>query len=226
MDVFPTELPKGVIKSFIKNDNPIIMDVGCYDGKDGKAIMDYFAQGICYSFECDPRSIKLFESLNKGNKQLFLQKIALTNTIGNVDFHMSDSDTRRHYENQQFWSASSSIKKPKNHLELFPDVQFEKVISVNSITLDAWCDEFLRPNDEIDFIWCDVNGGEEEFLLGGNDTLNRRTKYLYIEFSDRELFENEITKNQICVMLPNFELLSVYNYLGNFGNLLFKNVTI
>ena len=41
--------------------------------------------------------------------------------------------------------------------------------------------------------------------------------------SDKELFENQITKNDIKKLLPSFEELGIYNFLGNYGNVLLRN---
>ena len=84
--------------------------------------------------------------------------------------------------------------------------------------------------DVIDIMWVDVNGGEEGFLDGGIDTINNKVKYLYIEFNavntnnvQTSLYENCITKDDICKKLAKFEEIGVYNFMGNFGNVLLKN---
>lgn len=217
------ELSKQAIFNLIENKiNPIILDVGTYDGKDSLGMSTFFERPKIHCFECDPRSIDLWLSFHRNNRTLKLHDHALSNVDGLIDFHMSDSKTRRHYENQTSWSASSSIKKPKHQLELFPDINFLEPITVKSKKLDTWYKHNI-PGETIDFIWCDVNGGQQDFVLGGIETLTKHTKYLYIEFSDKEMYEGEITKAQLQFMLPFYELLGTYNFLGNFGNILLKN---
>ena len=201
---------------------PIILDIGTYDGADAQAIASMYHECEVHCFEADPRSIDIFLELNRNEEDLYLH----TNAIGNVDdvisFHQSDSTTRRHSHNPNSWSASSSIKKPKEHLTLFPDVEFNNTIQVRCLKLDTWYNNNLK-SQIVDFIWADVNGGEEELILGGVETLSRRVRFLYIEFSDRELYENSINKEKILELLPDFELIDTYNFQGNFGNVLLKN---
>ena len=69
----------------------------------------------------------------------------------------------------------------------------------------------------------DINGAEEDFILGASAVLKYRVRFLYIEFSDKELYEGQITKEKILNLLPDFSLMNIYNFKGNFGNLLLKN---
>lgn len=221
-------LTKIDIHALIGKDSPIILDVGSYDGNDSKLLNELFAgDPLFFCFEPDPRSIALFKKLNSHNCNLYLHEFALTNVNGTIDFYLSDSETRRHYQDQQSWSASSSIKKPKFHLELFPDVTFREKTKVESLRLDDWyAVKLSRSKAIIDFVWADVNGGEEDFVMGGVHTLNACTRYLYIEVSDKELYEGEATRQRILDLLPNFEIVDTFNDLGNFCNILLKNKTL
>ena len=78
-------------------------------------------------------------------------------------------------------------------------------------------------------MWVDVNGGEEGFLEGGINTINNKVKYLYIEFNgvgDKKLYDGCFTKDDILSELPNFKELGVFNFMGNFGNVLLENKTL
>ncbi len=203
---------------------PIILDIGCYDGFDSADLANSLKSCQVHCFECDPRSIELFKHEQANNKQLFLQPYAVCNVDGTVSLTLSDSNTRRHYEFQDSWSASSSIKKPKGHLELFEDVFFyEAPLDVMATKLDTWHAKNL-PGKRIDFIWCDVNGAEEDVVIGGLRTLMQYTRYLYIEFSDKELYEGQVSKNKLLSLFPDyFSEQKIYNFRGNFGNVLLKN---
>lgn len=222
------ELSKLEIKKLIGKEDPIILDIGCYDGKDSVELASLFNSCEIHCFEADFRSIKLFKHINKNTKhKLFLHEIAIGSVDGKINFYLSDSETRRHYKFQKEWSASSSIKKPKVHLELFKDVQFNKKVKVQCCKLDTWCEKKWDwgniNNKIIDLIWCDVNGAEKDLILGGMNVLNNFTRYFYTEFCAKELYEGSLTYRQILKLLPNFNVVSVYNFQGNFGNLLLKN---
>jgi FkbM family methyltransferase len=216
------ELSKIEIATLINVDTPLILEIGAYDGKDSKELCRLLVSPVCFCFEADPRSQELFCKQNKHNN-LILERCAVGNVDGLVDFYKSGSKTRRHKHNKDSWSASSSLRAPKTHLELFEDVFFEEKIQVECIKLDTW---HRRVKHNIDFIWCDINGAEEDLILGGLNALQEHTKLLYIEFSDKELYEGQIKKDRILELLSNFELIGIYNYKGNFGNMLLKNKTL
>jgi FkbM family methyltransferase len=217
------DLSKQAISSLITSDCPIILEIGMYDGEDAREMANTMPSATIYGFECDVRSIALYKSFSNP-KNIILNEVAIGSVNGLVDLFMSDSDVRRHYTDQDNWSASSSIRKPKTHLDLFPDVWFKKTVKVSCVTLDKWHVDNL-PAQTIDFIWADINGAEYDMVLGGQKTLNEYTKYLYVEFSDKELYEGQPKKDNILKLLPNFETIGIYNFRGNFGNILLKNKT-
>ena len=58
------------------------------------------------------------------------------------------------------------------------------------MSLDSYC----RSHElgAVDLIWADIQGAEGEMVRGGLETLSR-TRYLYTEFSDDELYEGQAT---------------------------------
>lgn len=220
-----TEISKEYIADLIGGGREsLILDIGSYDGRDARELKKILPGSDIHCFEVDPRSADLFRRRNLFTlgTDFHLWTFALGKEDGSVNFYQSDSETRRHYSDQNEWSASSSLKKPKNHLQLFPDVNFKKIISIKVVQLDRFYFQTLYPRI-IDFIWCDVNGAEEDVIRGGLNTLMNRTRFLYIEFSDNELYEGQITKDELLRLLPDFEVLEVYNFRGNFGNILLRN---
>ena len=219
------DIDKNILKEKINIDNPIIFDVGTFDGNDSLEFLNLFDNPTIYAFEADDRSINLFNK-HVGDASIQLIKTALADVDGHITFYQSDSNTRKHKRHnfEKTWSASSSIKKPNNHTNIFPDIQFGKSVKVKSAKLDTWITDKNIP--KIDIMWVDVNGGEEEFLSGAIHTITNKVKYLYIEFNavdDRQLYNDCLTKDDIKKKLPNFKELGVYNFMGNFGNVLLEN---
>ena len=204
-----------------------ILDVGTYDGKDSLEFSKLFPNSTIYSFEADKRSVKVFNKIAGNIDNINLVETALSDIDGDIDWYASDSDTRRHYDFEEGWSASSSIKKPDNHLNIFTDVLFNEKSSVKSMRLDTWLNQ-TKDVDEIDIMWVDVYGGEREFIDGALKTLQGKVKYLYIEFNgvkDKKLYEDCLTAEGIKDKLECFEELGIYNFMGNFGNIFLKNTT-
>ena len=221
------EINKIIFKDLFNKKNLTILDVGTYDGRDSLEFSKIFPNSQIYSFEADKRSINLFKKISGNIDNIILVETALSNIDGEIEWYASDSKTRRHYEFQNEWSASSSLKKPDNHLNIFKDIHFYKN-KVKSMKLDTWLSQ--NPNiEQIDIMWVDVNGGEEEFLEGGLNTISNKVKYLYIEFNatnNKKLYKECFTKEDIKSKLPHFEECGIYNFMGNFGNILLKNKLI
>lgn len=217
------EFNKETLKEYIVSDTPTIFDVGCYDGSDSKDFLRVFPKAQIYSFEPDQRSIELFNK-NVKSDNIHLIETAISNVDGTISWYESESETRRHYDDQKSWSASSSMKKPKEHLTTFTDVYFKQPTTVKSKKLDTWYGE--NNVDIIDIMWVDVNGATKEFIEGAVKTLNEKTKILITEFEEVELYEGSSNLEETLKMLPNFEKIKVFNFLGNFGNVILKNNTL
>ena len=196
------DISKKEIKYLIKKDNPTILEIGCNDGKDSLEFLNQFKDIKLFCFEPDPRSIKKF-NMKINDSRCCLNEIALSNKKGKIDFFLSESEIK-----EGEGADSSSLKKPKEHLEKFPWIKFKDKISVATDTLDNWTKK--NKIDLIDFIWADVQGAEKELIEGGIKTLNKKTKYLYTEFYEKELYEGQIGLKKILEMLPNYKIIKIY----------------
>ena len=196
---------KNIFRSLIKNSVPIIFDIGCYDGADSEEFLGLFPGAEIYPFEIDPWAIILFEK----KMSIPLNKIALSNIDGNIDWYSSD-----HH-------ASSSTKKPKEHLNIYRDIHFQNKTTIPSTRLDTWMGG--KDIKEIDIMWVDVNGAEREFIEGATQTLEK-VKYLVMEFCEKELYEGALNLKTLQKLLPGFKSIGVYGFNGNFGNVLLKKI--
>lgn len=209
------DISKEEIKSLINTANPVILDIGSYDGGDASELSDLYNGCEIHCFEADPIVQDLWHNMNDFNRDMTLYHTAIGSFDAPTYFNQSHSTKRKHN------NASGSLYSPKTHLELFPDVLFENKCKVMCFRLDTWAEEVLR-GKIVDFAWVDVNGAEKEVIIGGIETL-KNTRYLYIEFSDKELYHGQITKAEILSLMPWFKEVGVYNFEGNFGNILLKN---
>ncbi len=211
--LYGAEIEKIRLKELIKKDNPIILEIGANRGTDTEEFLSIFPNAKLYLFEPDPRMIKVLQKKFRKNKKIILEKIALSNVSGKAKFYLSESSTGVGGKD------SSSLKEPKKHLEVYPEIKFDRKIFVKTETLDKWAKN--EKINLIDFIWADVQGAEKELILGGSKTLNDRTRYFYTEFYNQELYKGQINLKQIKGLLPNFKLVGIW---GN--NVLFKNISL
>ena len=104
------------------------------------------------------------------------------------------------------WTHSSTIKQPFNHLLRYP-VTFGESLQVELQTLDSFYEE--QGLGIVDLLWADIEGAEGDMIRGGRQTLSR-TRYLFTEFSDDELYKDQVTLNEILAMLPQFRVIEMW----------------
>jgi FkbM family methyltransferase len=187
------------IKRLINKENPTIFEIGCADGGDTLDFINTFENLKIYCFEPEPKNIKLVkEKINYPNHFLFEGVISDVNS--EIIFNRSRTD------NPSDLSYSGSIKKPKEHLNEWSFIKFDEQITVKSITLDKFCDD--NNIDIIDFIWADVQGAEENLILGGLNTLNNKVRYFYTEYSNKEYYDGQLNlSNLLTLMGDKWELI-------------------
>ena len=165
-----------------------------------------------YCFEPDARAIVRF----KNNPMLrtdhvHLYEVAIGSRTGRTTFYPSTSDD----QDGGGFDQSGSIRSPKNTALDHPWVKFGKPITVQTLTLDDWC----RDNkiSDVDFIWMDVQGAERDVIDGGTQTL-RKTRFIYTEYSNNELYEGQIGFRENFAKLPQFAVIKRYS-----GDVLLQN---
>lgn len=147
-----------------------------------------------HALEPDPRNVP------PPHPNVFVHRLAIAERDGRVPFLLSREGWGKE------WTYSSSIRAPKNHLRWYP-VTFGPTIEVEAVSLDSLVDRFgLGP---IDFIWADIQGAEGDMIRGGSRAL-ARTRYLYTEYSDDELYEGQPSLAEIKALLPDFSVIELW----------------
>jgi FkbM family methyltransferase len=206
-------MKKQTVRKLLQKNNPVVLEIGTSTGEDSLGFLREFSDIQLYCFEPDPRCLEVHKSQVK-DPRCKLYEIAISDVDGEAEFYQS-SGSYEGFNEYSEWLQSSSLKTPKNHLEVHPWCKFENKVIVPTRKLDSWFEE--NPIDEIDLIWADVQGAEENLIRGAFKTLSH-TKYFYTEYEDDELYEGQITLEQIKALLPHFKAIG---YFGN--NVLFKN---
>ncbi|NTW87971.1 MAG: FkbM family methyltransferase [Desulfobulbaceae bacterium] len=202
-------ITKDWIKKLVNKPNPTIVEIGCNDGDHTLWFLDVFANPRVYCFEPDPRAIARFRKKVVGHSNVRLFEMAVSDHNGDITFHQSGGQRNATLTSTmpEGWDFSGSIREPKNHLEVYPWVTFEQSIKVKTTTLDTWCDE--QGVGEIDFIWMDVQGAEIDVFRGATNTF-MKTRFLYTEYSNKELYKGQKPLKQLLSQLKQFEVLTRY----------------
>ena len=164
-----------------------IIHVGAHYGEE---IQEYVDNGIQKITVFEPLSENfdvLSQRLQNVNADIQGYQVALGSKKGTATMYLSSNEAQ-----------SSSILKPKEHLEHHPDVSFDGTEQVEVDTLDTF------DIGESNFINIDVQGYELEVFKGSQKTLEQ-IDYVYCEVNRGEMYEGN----------PMVEELD--GFLGNYG---------
>ena len=203
--VTESSITEELICQLVSKPNPTILEIGCHDGSHTLWFLEVFDSPRIFCFEPDPRAASRFKHKIGNRPEVSLYEYAISNKNGKETFYMSSGQESEIMP--EGWDCSGSIRKPKNHLKVHPWCKFDKNIIVKTKTLDTWCIE--KEIDRIDFIWMDVQGAEIDVIRGGKNAL-RNTRYLYTEYSNKELYEGQQPLKQLLKELTEFEVVIRY----------------
>lgn len=206
--ITPGEFDLNSLPELLGKDDPVILDIGCNDGSHTLKFLSLFDRAAVYSFEPDPRAQERFKN-KVTDERASLFDVALAAVDGSADFYVSGGYPSKEWEEvmPKGWDMSGSIRKPTEHRQAYPWCTFDQKIEVKTQRLDSWCR--AEGVDFIDFVWADVQGAEVDLIDGGQTAL-RQTRYLYTEYSNRELYEGQVRLKAILKLLPDFEIACRY----------------
>lgn len=211
--LWPGSLTAEEIRALIDRRDPLILEVGANSGQTTAELLRAMPRARIHAFEPDPRAIAKFRR-NIRHPWVYLYECAVGARVGTVTFHQS-AGAEELPDYGAGWDQSGSIRRPREHLEANPWVRFDRQIEVPITTLDAWAAD--RDIGEVDFIWADVQGAESDLVQGAARVL-ATTRYLFTEYSDREMYEGQATLDQLTKALPGFALLRRYEWDALFRN--------
>lgn len=174
---------------------PVIFEVGASTGTDTVRLAA-IRNSLLHVFEPDPRC--KFANMPSN---VTVNKKAVSNENGTAEFIQSDTK-------QNLNIYSGSLLEPKNHLTTHKHVAFDNRIQVDTVTLDSYCH---RNNIEsIDFIYMDVQGAESKVFEGAENIL-KKTKYIYTEYSDFEMYDGQKPLLDLLKQLKTFIVLDIWS---------------
>jgi len=163
----------------------------------GEEIEEYVNNGIQNITVFEPLSNNfdiLAEKLQNVNADIQGHQVALGNRKGTATMYLSSNDAQ-----------SSSILKPKDHLEHHPDITFDGTEEVEVDLLDNFD---LR---DANFMNIDVQGYELEVFKGGQKTLEQ-IDYVYCEVNRGEMYEGNPMIEELDEYLSGYRFERVETY--------------
>ena len=144
--------------------NPVVVEIGAYEGVNTLNLAKSFQDGIVIAFEPNPRA---FERLSSAVKQSNLDNIrifnlAINNSSGKATLYLDHGDS---CNDPQFEKFSSLLKKVPSGSQKCQC----PFIEVSCVTLDDWCEN--NQISRIDFIQIDAEGNELQILKRSRNIL-------------------------------------------------------
>ena len=223
-NLFPNkllELSPRMFVDLLRKVDPIILEIGCNDGSHTIGFLQAFPKSRLFCFEPDRRAINRFtHKIN--DPRAVLHPYAIGSVDGVTRFFQSGGNPLAHPDPQfpADWDLSGSIYPPLNHLLKVPGVTFSNQEEVPIRRLDSVVRDLGI--ERVDLIWADVQGAEADLISGGRQTL-KKTRFLYTEYSDNELYAGQINLSQLRALLPEFKLVKKFPNDVLFENKEFSN---
>jgi 2-O-methyltransferase len=221
-----THLRSDLLKFFSPDQHILIFDIGSCEGEDSIKYGRLFPASKIYSFEPLPANQKiLLDNLAKYHaNNVTLVASALSDQAGIQDLHVSSGRPEGVPvgEDWDYGNKSSSLLPPdKNIGTLFPWLKFDKIIPVETNTLEKFFnDEHLH---EIDFIHMDVQGAELKVLNGAGSYL-RKIKVIWLEVSDVSLYKDQPYRKDVEYFMRSNGFCLYRNVTdGDYGDQMYFN---
>ena len=197
MLIFNSHQTIEILKQFLP-DNPIIVEVGAFNGSDTKRMVEQWPQCIIHAFEPLP---EIFERLEKNTAhlpQVHRHPIALSKDNRTALFYVSEKPDRPGIASQ-----AGSLHAPKDRLKRSPII-FPRTVMVQTMTLEKWADE--NAIQSIDLLWLDTQGHELEIVQAAGKIL-QNIKVIFAEVSFIESYEGQPLYQDVVAWMAehNFE---------------------
>jgi FkbM family methyltransferase len=178
-----------IVKKYNMNISGII-HIGAHQGQEVREYVENGYQDIIMFEPLSENFRILEENLKNMNANISAYQVALGNEEKNVVMYLSDNGL-----------LSSSVLKPKVHLQLHPSVGFPTTEEVEMKRLDS----FVEETKNFNFINMDVQGYELEVLKGGMETL-KHIDYVYCEVNRDELYEGNVFIEDLDKFLADYSM--------------------
>lgn len=191
-------------------EDPVIVEGGAHIGTDSTAMAKTWRRGTIHAFEPVP---EIYEKLVLNTRQypnIITYPYALGMVSGHQKMYISSGES----------DASSSLLKPKEHLQFFPGVHFKTDKVVETVALDDWSFKYQVP--KVDLMWLDLQGFEMEAMKGGMSLLPL-VSCIYLEVNTAENYSGCPLFDQIYDWLSSngFRLQSFIAESECYGNAIF-----
>ena len=191
----------------LPDDIQTIIDIGTNTGREIPYLKQRWPASKIIAVEPNPEPFKVMQEI----PGIVPWRVAVGSRIHNALFYPSCRRSDRPH------TGSSSLRQPKEHLTINPDVTFGEPFQVPVITIDYLCRSSMI--DSIDLLWMDAQGCEGDIIAGSQSIIQERTRFIYTESYENEMYDGQMKRAQLFSALKNFAQIP----LDDPYNILLKN---
>lgn len=164
------------------------------------------------------KNIMLFDPLSDINEKL--RELYPSYKIFDVALGSENKDSYLYVASNQ--GESSSILKPKKHVDFYPQITFDKKINISIKKFKTIIDDEKIDVGKYNVIISDTQGYDLEVLKGFEDYINN-FNLIILEYINSELYENNASLDDIKNYLSpiGFNLVSTFDENLGAGNAVF-----
>ena len=179
-------------RALIKEPQPVIFDIGAYQGETARQFKFSFPKSSIHVFEPINESFTIMKNKLQKTDGMFFNNIAIGDSVIEADnFYITNN------------KGSSSLLKPKKSANKFWDgnpLLMQKKVEVKVNTIDKYCED--RSINKIDILKIDVQGGEIRVLNGASRMLGQKNiKLIFTEISIAPSYKNQSEIDEIISLL-------------------------
>jgi FkbM family methyltransferase len=163
--------PKHVFGRYVP-EAPVIVEAGAHRGSETVRLAERWPGGQIHAFEPAPDAYDELVQNTDGHGNVKTYRLALSGEESTTTLWLG--------------GASSSLRAPKEHLTVYPEVSFTGQASVEATTLEAWAAR--EGIDRVDGLWLDAQGNELAILQAAGPLLDT-ARAIVLEASKAELYE-------------------------------------
>ncbi|MBT6500483.1 MAG: FkbM family methyltransferase [Deltaproteobacteria bacterium] len=193
-----------VQESLIEGREPVVFDVGAFDGSTTKRYRELFPFASIYSFEPFPETFEQLKINTAGEgSKTSLHNLAISDKKGVAVF------------NANAFSATNSLLPTDTDSSIYWGqgvLETEKQVEVNTTTIDAFCDE--NTISKIDILKLDVQGAEFSALMGAKEMLSKQSiSLVYLEVITAPTYQGQHKLHEYFNLFASFgyEFFDYYN---------------
>ena len=205
----------GLFKNFIKNEKPIIFDVGAHKGETVDRFKSLFKSPKIYCFEPVESSYKTLVKKTKNDKLINVYNTAICkdNLSKKINIYKGTS----HSSFNKAILNTKWIKLRSRKINVLPDNYLLETKFVKSQSLDNFCKK--NKVSHIDILKIDTQGNEDNVLKGAKKLLKKKKiKLIQLEVILQDIYSKYLNIFDVeKYLIPNsYRLLGINKY----GNLI------